>query len=149
MPPFFIPPLFKAYSTVPPPPLSNSQFINLIQHNRLPWNITLELFTFRNQPQRFTFRWKLNSVAFFNFQFPPGLEPPLSGYPLSLKQILKITPSFWEPSKSVHENCMKHLKWRRYISYYTKSIENIIIITLYIFRLNSVFNTDSLVRCCL
>ena len=33
------------------------------------------------------------------------------------------------------------LKWRRYILYY-KSIKNVIIITLYIFRLKSVFTTD-------
>ena len=35
------------------------------------------------------------------------------------------------------------LKWRCYISYYTKSIENIINITLFTFRLNSVFTTDT------
>ena len=41
------------------------------------------------------------------------------------------------------------LKWRCYVSYYTKSIENIIIITLYTFSLNSVFTTGSLARYCL
>ena len=71
-------------------------------------------------------------------------------------------PSFWSkfeklptpPLSESHPNwCMqivwKTLTWRSYISYYTKSIENIVIITLYIFRLNSVFTTDSLVRYCL
>ena len=40
------------------------------------------------------------------------------------------------------------LKCRCYVSYCTKSIENIIIITFYTFRLNSVFTTDSLDRHC-
>ena len=34
------------------------------------------------------------------------------------------------------------LKRKCYASYYTKSIESIIIITLYTFKLNSVFTTD-------
>ena len=72
-----------------------------------------------------------------------GNPPPLSGYPLFLKQIWKVTPI----SES-HPNCCiqivrNNLKWRYYVSYYTKSIENIINITLFTFRLNSVFTTDT------
>ena len=54
----------------------------------------------------------------------------------------KLPFSFWEPSKLVYVNCMKHFKMKvlRFVLY--KSIENIIIITLYTFRLNSVFTTD-------
>ena len=77
-------------------------------------------------------------------RFPEGISPFLVT-PIFLKQILKITPSFWGCMQIV----WKTLKWRSYISYYTKSIKNIIIITLYTFRLNSVFTTDSLVRYCL
>ena len=33
-------------------------------------------------------------------------------YPLFLKQIKKIIPSLWEPSKLVHVNCMKHFKMK-------------------------------------
>ena len=54
---------------------------------------------------------------------PPFSEgmPPLSGYPLFLKQIWKNTPSFWEPSKLVHANCIKHFKMKElhFILYYT------------------------------
>ena len=39
--------------------------------------------------------------------------------------------------------------FRFYVSYDTKSTENIIIITLYTFWLTSEFTTDSLVRYCL
>ena len=68
---------------------------------------------------------------------PPFLrEPPLS------EANLKSYPSFWEPSKLVHVNCKKHFKIKVLVSYYTKSIENIINITLFTFRLNSVFTTD-------
>ena len=41
-----------------------------------------------------------------------GTLPPCLGIPLFLKQILKITPSFWQPSKLVHANCMKHFKMK-------------------------------------
>ena len=81
--------------------------------------------------------------------FPQGLSSPFLGTPLFLKQIKKLPPL----SESHPNCCMKivwnTLKWKNYILYYTKSIENIIIITLYTFRLNYVFITDSLVRCCL
>ena len=78
--------------------------------------------------------------------FSEGIPPPLSGYPLFLKQIIKNYP----PLSESHPNwCMQiawnTLKWRTYISYYTKSIEDIVIITLYRFWLNSVFTADSLV----
>ena len=76
-------------------------------------------------------------------------NPPFLGTSSFWSKFKKLTPSFWEPSKLVHANCMKTLKWRSYISYYTKSIENITVITYYIFRLKSVFPTDSLVRYCL
>ena len=65
-----------------------------------------------------------------------------------------VPPSFWSKFKKLpplsesHPNwCMKivrnTIKWRCYVSYYTKSIENIINITLFTFRLNSVFTTDT------
>ena len=66
---------------------------------------------------------------------------PAPSSPLFLKQVKKVTPSFWEPSKLVHVNFWNTLKLRCYTSYYTKSIENIII-TLYTFTLNFVFTTD-------
>ena len=85
-----------------------------------------------------------------------GLEPPLFwgnppfsegtplflGTPFFLKQIKNLHSSFWEPSKSVQVNCIKHFKMKvlRFVLY--KSIGNIIIITLYTFRLSSVFTTD-------
>ena len=78
-------------------------------------------------------------------------EPhPLSGYPPLSEANLKNYP----PLSESHPNWCKQivwntLKWRSYILHYTKSIENITIITLYTFRLNSVFTTDSLVRYCL
>ena len=61
-----------------------------------------------------------------------------------------VSPSFWSKFKNLpplsesHPNwCIKIVrntsKWRCYVSYYTKSIENIINITLFTFRLNSVF----------
>ena len=89
-------------------------------------------------------------------EFPPGLEtppplfsegtPPLSGYPPFSEAIFKNYLPFSEShSNWCMEIVLKTLKWRSYISYYIKSIENIII-TLYTFRLNSVFATDSLVR---
>ena len=73
-----------------------------------------------------------------------GLESRLFwGNPLFLKQIWKVTPI----SESHPNSCMQivrnNLKWRWYVSYYTKSIENIINITLFTFRLNSVFTTDT------
>ena len=52
----------------------------------------------------------------------------------------KLIPFFWEPSKLVHANCMKHFKMKEL---HFVLIENIIVITLYTFRLHSVFTTDS------
>ena len=71
---------------------------------------------------------------------PPFLrECPLSGYPPLSEANLKIYPL----SESHPNWCIKIVrntsKWRCYVSYYTKSIENIINITLFTFRLNSVF----------
>ena len=107
--------------------------------------------------------WNINSNPDDRFTFdiiPPvsfrvwtplfwGNPPPLSGYSLFLKQILKNSPSFWQPSKLVHANCMKHFKMKGLHFVHTKSTENIIIITLYTFRLNSVFTNGTLVRYCL
>ena len=61
-----------------------------------------------------------------------GNPPPLSGYPLFLKQIKKVPPP---PLSESHPNwCMQivrnTLKWRCYILYYTKSTENIITVFL-------------------
>ena len=74
------------------------------------------------------------------FWVPPPPSPPT--LLLFLKQIKKVTPSFWEPSKLVLQIVWNTLKRKCYASYYTKSIESIIIITLYTFKLNSVFTTD-------
>ena len=60
------------------------------------------------------------------------------------------TPSFWSKFKKLpllsesHPNWCMEIVWNTlkrtcYVSYYTKSIENIINITLFTFRLNSVF----------
>ena len=68
--------------------------------------------------------------------------------------ILTLSEANLTPLFESHPNwCLQilwnTLKWWCYILYYTKSIESVIIITLYTFRLNSVFTTDSLVRYCL
>ena len=68
--------------------------------------------------------------------------------------ILTLSEANLPPLFESHPNwCLQilwnTLKWWCYILYYTKSIESVIIITLYTFRLNSVFTTDSLVRYCL
>ena len=55
--------------------------------------------------------------------------PPLSNF---LSKLKKSPPSFWEPFKLVHVNCIKHFKMK---------VENIIIITLYTFSINSVYIT--------
>ena len=63
---------------------------------------------------------------------------------------LWVPPSFWSkfkkfpPFSECHPDwCMQivrnTIKWRCYVLYYTKSIENIINITVFTFRLNSVF----------
>ena len=59
-------------------------------------------------------------------------NPPLSGYPLFLKQIKKIPPIFLN-----HPNCCMQIVWitlklRSYILYYTESIENSIFSLLFI-----------------
>ena len=99
--------------------------------------------------QNFCDRISINTPDKHTAQFSTGLEPPFSeGSPFL------GTPSFWSKFKKLpplsesHPNwCMQivwnTLKWRCYISYYTKSIENIINITLFTFRLNSVFTTDT------
>ena len=69
--------------------------------------------------------------------------PPFLGTPSFWSKFKKLIPSFWEPSKLVHANCKNTLKRRCYVSDYTKSIEKIINITLFNFRLNSVFTTDT------
>ena len=61
-----------------------------------------------------------------------------------------VPPSFWSkyemlpPLSESHPNWYMQIvrntiKWRCYVSYYSKSIENIISSTLFTFRLNSVF----------
>ena len=66
------------------------------------------------------------------------------GYPRFFEANLKGYPPLFES----HPNwCMEIVtntfKWRCYVLYYPKSIENIINITLFTFRLNSVFTTDT------
>ena len=93
-----------------------------------------------------TDRQKKWNHSFLQGWNPPFLrEPPPPPFwvpPSFWSKLKKLPPSFWEPSKLVHVSCMKHLKWRCYVLYYTKSIENIVLITLYTLRLNSVFTTD-------
>ena len=82
----------------------------------------------------------LSSLCPFIVSSRVGTPPPFSeGTPSFWNKFKKLPTSFWEPSKLVHVNCKNTLKWRCYVSYYTKSIENIINITLFTFRLNSVF----------
>ena len=55
-------------------------------------------------------------------KFHTGLEPPSpfsEGTPLFLKQILKVTPSFWDPPKLVYTNFKKHFKMKvlRFVLY--------------------------------
>ena len=79
----------------------------------------------------------------WNHPFFEGTTPPFWVPPLS-EASLKSYP----PLSEIHPNwCIQivrnTLKWRCYVLYYTKSIENIINITLFIFALNSVFTTDN------
>ena len=87
-------------------------------------------------------QWEIDIV--FNIWFtivPQGLETQLFwGNPPLSEAFLKSYP----PLSEIHPNwCMQivrnTLKWRCYVSYYTKSIENIINITLFTFRLNSIY----------
>ena len=63
-----------------------------------------------------------------------GNPPPIQGTPppMFMRAIQIGACKFYET-----------LKWRFYVLYYTKSIEENIIITLYTFRLTSVFTTDT------
>ena len=88
--------------------------------------------------------------SFLQVWKPPSLfssflrEPPPFWVPTSFwSKLKKSPPSFWQSYKLVHVNCIKHLKIKvlRFIPY--KSIENIIIITLYTFRLHSAFTADT------
>ena len=74
------------------------------------------------------------------FWVPPLSEANLKSYPLFLRTIQIGACKLYYMYYS--------LKCRCYVSYCTKSIENIIVITFYTFRLNSVFTTDSLDRHC-
>ena len=76
---------------------------------------------------------------------PPFLMNPLfSGYPSLSEANLK---SYRPVSESYPNWCTQTvrntLKWRCYVSYYNKSIESIINITLFTLGLNSVFTTDT------
>ena len=69
--------------------------------------------------------------------------PPILGIPFFWSKFKKLPPL----SESNPNWCMQivrnSLKWRCYVSHYPKSIEKIINITLFTFRLNSVFTTDT------
>ena len=69
--------------------------------------------------------------------------PPFWVPPSFWRKFKNLPLSFWQRSKLVHVNCKKHFKMKVYVSYYTKSTENTINITLFTFRLNSVFTTDT------
>ena len=99
---------------------------------------------FRTQSDMYDGAFNCENIhSFPQVRPPPPLfweTPPFWVPPSFWSKFKKLAPSFWEPSKLVHVNCNKNtLKWRCYASFYTKSIENIINITLSIFRLNSVF----------
>ena len=76
-----------------------------------------------------------------NHSFLQDWNFPFSeGTPFFLKQIQKATLLFLGAIQIAACSIVKNtLKWRCYISYYTKSIEYIINITLVTFRLNSTF----------
>ena len=80
--------------------------------------------------------------------FYEGTPPPFLGIPFYWSKFKKLAPL---PLSETHPNwCMQivrnTLKWRCYVLlYYTKSIENIINITIFNFRLSSVFTTDTFV----
>ena len=93
-------------------------------------------------------------------QFPPGLEHSFSEGPPSPPPtpLSDADLKSYPPLSDSHPNlCMQIvrniLKWRCYVSYYTKSIENIINLTLFIFLLSGstlcLLLTLSLVRYCL
>ena len=66
--------------------------------------------------QNFCDRISINTRDKHTAQFSTGLEPPFSegspflGTPSFWSKFKKLPPSFWEPSKLVHANCMKHFK---------------------------------------
>ena len=80
-----------------------------------------------------------HAIQLFNI-VSSSVGTPLSGYsPLSeanCKSYPPLSESYPNWSKQIVINT---LKWRCYVSYYTKSTENIINNTLFTFRLNSVF----------
>ena len=80
-----------------------------------------------------------HAIQLFNI-VSSSIGTPLSGYsPLSeanCKSYPPLSESYPNWSKQIVINT---LKWRCYVSYYTKSTENIINNTLFTFRLNSVF----------
>ena len=80
-----------------------------------------------------------HAIQLFNI-VSSSVWTPLSGYsPLSeanCKSYPPLSESYPNWSKQIVINT---LKWRCYVSYYTKSTENIINNTLFTFRLNSVF----------
>ena len=129
--------------------------LNLRGQIRCPQNPYTDYKSALDQPLNTHFNFHtwldLMTHSFLQGENPPFLrEPSLSGHPPFSEANLKNYP----PLSDSHPNwCMKIvwtiLKWRTYISYYTTLIENIINITLYTFRLNSVFTTDSLVTYCL
>ena len=69
---------------------------------------------------------------------PPFWVPPLSDANLKTYRSLSESNLHW-----CLQIVRKTLKWRCSVWCYTKSIENIINITLFTFRLNSVFTTDT------
>ena len=82
-------------------------------------------------------------------QFPTGLDHPPHPTPppfflgtLLSEANLKIYPLFL---RAIIIGAFKLYKtlWSEGVSYYTKSIKNNIIITLYTFRLNSAFTADT------
>ena len=77
-------------------------------------------------------RFKQNFNRLFIVSSRVGTPPPPSFW----NKFKKLSTSFWEPSKLVHVIVKNTLESRRYLLYYTKSIENIINITIFTFRLN-------------
>ena len=96
-----------------------------------------------NQEKQWAQISKHSFLQGWNTPFSEGTHPPSFWVtPSFWSKFKKLPPSFWQPPKLVHVSCKKHFK-RCYVSYYTKSTENIINISLFTFRLNSVFTTDT------
>ena len=129
---------FRSFFALIPPKKPQNQ-------NFETWNNLLEISSFymctknHNCMMHSSCDMEWDSIVSSRSGTSPFLREPSSFW----SKFKKLSPSFWQPSKLVHVNCIKHFKMKMLCFVLYKSIENVIIITLYTFRLNSVFTADT------